>query len=189
MRTPILTLIATLVLAVVLTQAAGAVTLVFEGENYSWLKPSMKVGSGDANGANSGGKHVYIPLRRPHAETETGPGDEGSTTYKIYIPVEGNYTLWGLCWWYDGCGNSFFTMVDDMTPENPAYITDARYQEWHWVKGRSFRLTVGWHLVRFQNREDGAKLDQWLLTDRTPEQFTPTRRMPETSAYLWRPSE
>ena len=181
-----LTLIVSLVLGVVLVNAAGAVTLVFEGEHYSWIKPTMTVGTGDFNGSDSGG-HVYVELRRPHAETETGPGDDGSTTYKVYAPVEEDYAIWGLVRWYDGCGNSFFTLVDDMTPEDPAYLTDARYQEWHWVKGKTFHLTVGWHLIRFQNREDGAKLDQFLIT--TAEDFTPTRRMPETSPYLWRPEQ
>ncbi len=181
-----LALIVSLVLGVVLVNAAGAVTLVFEGENYSWIKPTMTVGTGDFKGNDSGG-HVYIKLRRPHAENETGPGDDGNTTYKVYVPVAEDYTLWSLVRWYDGCGNSFFTLVDDMSPETPAYITDARYQEWHWVKGKKFHLTVGWHLIRFQNREDGAKLDQFLIT--TADEFTPTRRMPETSAYLWRPSE
>ena len=187
MRKTLVILAVALVLGGLLVQAAGAVTLCFEGEHYSWIKPSVAVGGGDYNGADSGGKHVYIPLRRPHAESEVGPGDDGNTTYKIYIPVEGDYTIWALVWWYDGCGNSFFTMVDDMKPENPAYVTDARYQKWHWVQGDKFHLTVGWHNVRFQNREDGAKLDQWAISN--SDQFQPTRRWPETIDYLWRPTE
>ena len=158
-----LILVVSLVLGAVWVGAAGAVTLVFEGEHYSWIKPTMTVGKGDFNGNDSGG-HVYIKLRRPHAESETGPGDDGNTTYKVYVPVEGAYTLWALVRWYDACGNSFFTLVDDMAPANPAYITTSRYQEWHWVKGKKFNLSVGWHLIRFQNREDGAKLDQFMLT-------------------------
>jgi hypothetical protein len=182
-------LVVILALATLLTAClaatAGAVTLVFEAEHYTWIKPSMRVGTGDSNGPDSGG-HIYIPLRPRHGEDESGPADDGNATYKVYVPVEGNYTLWGLVRWYDGCGNSFYVMVDDMNPENPAYITDARYQQWHWVKGRTYHLGVGYHLIRFQYREDGAKLDEFLIT--TAEDFVPTRHMPETSAYLWRPS-
>jgi hypothetical protein len=173
------------ILAVVLAQAAGAVTLVFEAEHYSWIKASMTVGAGDSNGADSGGSHIFIPLRRPHAETQQGPTDDGNATYKVYVPTEGDYSFWGFARWYDSCGKSFFILVDDMAPTTPSFIADNLYQEWHWVQGKTFHLAVGWHMVRVQNREDGAKLDEWLLTS-APD-FVPTRHMPETAPYLWRP--
>jgi hypothetical protein len=184
MRKLTLILVLTLVLGALLANAAGAVTLVFEAAHYTWIKASMTVGDGDSTGAD--GHHIFIPLSRPHAETEVGPRDDGNATYKIYIPTEGDYTLWGETRWYDSCGKSFFTLVDDMSPQTPAFIADNLYLQWHWVQGKTFHLAVGWHNVRFQNREDGVKLDEWLLT--TAQDFVPTRHMPETPAYLWRPT-
>jgi hypothetical protein len=185
MRKLTLILVLTLVLGALLATAAGAVTLVFEAEHYSWLTASMTVGDGDSTGADSGGHHIFIPLRRPHGQNQSGPTDTGNATYKVYIPTEGDYSFWGLAWWFDSCGKSFFTLVDDMSSATPAFLSDNLYQQWHWVQGKTFHLTVGWHMVRLQNREDGTKLDEWLLT--TAPDFVPTRHMSETSAYLWRP--
>ena len=188
MRKLTLVLVLTLILGAMLVNAAGAVTLVFEAEHYSWLKASLTVGKGDSTGADSGA-HMFIPLRRPHGDTEQPPTDDGNATYKVYVPTEGDYAFWGLARWYDSCGKSFFVMVDDMAPKTPSMISDNTYQEWHWVPGKTFHLAVGWHLVRIQNREDGAKLDEWLLTTASQEVFVPTRHMPETTPYLWRPTE
>lgn len=185
MRTLGIVLISAALLAGVSLGSAPAATLVFEGENYSWIKPSMEVGQGDNTASHS--KYVYIPLRRPHGEQEQGPADDGNTTYKINVPAAGNYTLWARTEWYDGCGNSFYVKVDHLTAPNAPYITDNTYQKWHWVKGKTYRLTKGYHIFRFQYREDGAKLDQFLLTTASPENWIPTRKMGETPGYLWKP--
>lgn len=178
-------LICTALLAGGIVDSARAATLVFEGENYSWIKPSMRVAQGDEGASKQ--KYVYIPLRPGHGETEQGPTNDGNTTYKIYIPTEANYTLWARVKWHDGCGNSFYVMVDNLNPENAPYITDNAYQKWHWVKGRTYHLTKGYHRFRFQYREDGAKLDQFLITTASPEEWVPTRKLRETPGYLWKP--
>ncbi len=164
--------------------AASVVTLVFEGENYTWVKPSMRK---VADKAASNGAYVEIPLQRPHGTEESAPFDDGSVTFKINIPQAGTYRLWVRAHWYDPCGNSFFVMGDDMSPEVPAFISDATCQKWHWAKGAEYTLSAGYHLIRFQNREDGAKLDEFLLT--TSSQLVPTRLMKETSQYLWHAPE
>ena len=38
---------------------------------------------------------------------------------------------------------------------------------WHWVKGDTFTLTAGKHTITIFNREDGVRLDQFLLTTDT----------------------
>jgi hypothetical protein len=170
-----------------LAVSAGAYTIVFEGENYTWIKPSMAVL--DDDGA-SGGQCVYIPLRANHSETEQPPTDEGNITVKGWAPVDGTYYIWARTKWYDGCGNSFFLFVDDMKPDTPSYIGgDSQYQTWHWVKAKkTYKLTKGWHMFRLQNREDGARLDEFLITTASPDDWTPDGKMPATKGYVWKPT-
>ena len=173
--------------ALLAVTAAYAVNLVFEAEHYTWIKPCMeKVADSKA----AGGYCVQIPLRRPHGVEEMAPSDDGNVTFKIYVPEPGRYRLWARVHWYDGCGNSFFVFVDDMDTAHAVQLTDSTYQKWHWVRtrGHEYTLTKGYHLIRFQNREDGAKLDQFLLST-APERWKPTRAYRETSQYLWRPEE
>lgn len=171
------TIIAVVAVALVTSFAwAATVKIVVEGEDYASIKPSMaKATSTQA----SNGAYVHIPLRRPHATTETGPADDGNCVYKINVPSAGTYQLWARTNWYDGCGNSFFIIVDN-SPS--AYIQDATYGRWHWVKGPSYSLTAGQHTVRFQNREDGAKLDQFLLINTT--RYVPTGAETRTPQYI-----
>ena len=164
--------------------APAATTLVFEGESYTWLKASMRKVS---DSAAAKGAYMEIPLQRPHAVEEGKPFDDGSVTFKINVPQAGRYQLWARAWWYDGCGNSFFVMVDDLSAAKAKSLNDSTYQKWHWVRGHKYNLSAGYHLIRFQNREDGARLDQFLLT--TSSRFVPTRKMTETRQYLWQPSE
>ena len=175
-------------LLAVLAQAAGAYTVVFEGENYTWIKPSMQViGDEDA----SGGSCVYIPLRQNHSDKEQPPVDDGNITVKGWAPLDATFYLWARCKWYDGCGNSFFLFVDDMHPETPASIgNDGLYSRWHWVQARkTYKLSKGWHTFRFQNREDGARLDEFLITTVSPDDWTPDAKMPGTAGYVWHPGQ
>jgi len=159
---------------------AGTTKIVVEGEAYYSIKPSMAVATSEVA---SGGKYVQIPLRRPHAATETDPADDGHAKYRVKAPADGNYRLWALCSWYDGCGNSFFVIVD----ENPATIIgqDGTYQRWHWVKGPRVQLSAGWHWIKIQNREDGAKLDQFMLT--TSERYVPVAKEAPTPEFIAKP--
>lgn len=170
---------------------ACALNLVFEAEHYTWIKPCMeKVADNKA----AGGHCVQIPLRRPHGVEEMAPSDDGNVTFKINVPQAGKYRLFARVHWYDSCGNSFFVFVDNMDAPAPPAITDPSHQKWHWVGMRAasgdrwYTLTKGYHLIRFQNREDGAKLDQLLLTT-APERWKPTRIYRETPQYLWRPEQ
>jgi len=87
--------------------------------------------------------------------------------------------VWARTNWYDGCGNSFFIILDS----NPSsYITDGTYGRWHWVKGAQYSLSAGQHTIRFQNREDGAKLDQFLLINST--RYVPTTAETRTAQYI-----
>ena len=185
MRT-LLTLLLGLGLVGLLVTPAAAYTVVFEAEDYTWIKPSMEV---VADGDASGGKCVQVPLRAERGDTEQPPTDDGNVTLKGWAPLEATYYLWARVKWYDGCGNSLFLFVDDMNPKTPLVIgNNATYGRWHWVLARkNFKLTKGWHVFRFQNREDGARLDQFLITTVPPEDWTPQGIRPPTKGYVWHP--
>jgi len=177
----------TTIVALVLVAAslawATTVKIVVEGEDYFSIKPSMAKATGSTQAA--GGAYIHIPLRRPHATTETGPADDGNARFRINVPAAGTYTLWARANWYDSCGNSFFVIVD----ETPSTVIgeDGTYGSWHWVKGARITLTAGQHVIRFQNREDGAKLDQFLLTNNS--RYVPVRAETRTPQYIIRPTQ
>ncbi len=154
--------------------------IVVEAEHYNVLQASMRVVSGDCKA--SGGKYVEYPLKRPHAASENPAvkGDGGHATYKVRIPARGQYLVWIRRWWQDGCGNSFFLSVDGGSPQT---IQDATYQVWKWTKAtQAYSLSAGVHTFKLQNREDGARCDQILITNDA--RFSPVRAMPETADYL-----
>lgn len=162
----------------VLASAAFAGNIVVEAEHYKTIASSMtKITDSHA----SAGAAIGIPLRRPHATTETGPGDTGNATYKIRVNSAGLYQFWARAKWYDACGNSFFVLLDStrVNPKTP-YVTDQTFRKWHWVAGPTMRLSAGVHTIRIQNREDGAQLDQWLLTTRPKKHWVPVRPQTET---------
>lgn len=164
--------------------AASATKIVVETEHYKSIKPSMTL---QTDSTASGGKCIGVPLRRPHAATETGPADDGHAEYKINVPVTGTYQFWARCWWYDSCGNSFFVLVDSntVTPETPT-VTGQTFKKWLWVPGPAVKLTQGVHTIRIRYREDGAKMDQFLLTTDPRNRYTPVRVERETPQYIVR---
>ena len=182
------------VLVVVIVAFAASVSaalaaeekIVVEAENYSAIKASM-VKKKDSK-ASGKGWCIWIPLRRPHATEETGPGDDGYAEYKIKIPRTGRYYFWARCHFFDSCGNSFYILVDTTkVTSKTLFIGDSTYGKWHWVGGLDQKsvkvdLTKGVHTIRVQNREDGARMDQFLLT--TDHRRAPTRIEKETAQYI-----
>ncbi len=178
MKRLIVPVLVALVTGLLLTWAyATTYRIVFEAENHSGIAASM---TKTRSSVASGGYYLEIPLQRPHGEVEGAPSDSGRAFYKIRVPAAGNYRFWALCHWYDGCGNSFFLKVDD----KPAVVLgqDGTYQRWHWVKGPLLQLSAGTHSITIQNREDGAKLDQVMLTNDT--RYVPVRALQPTPQYL-----
>jgi opacity protein-like surface antigen len=166
-----------IVVALLAASSASAAKIVIEAEHYKTITASMAKATSQVA---SGGAYTHIPLRRPHATTEGGPADTGHAQYKINVPQAGSYVFWGRAHWYDGCGNSFFLKLDN----KPATVfgNDGTYQRWHWVKGIRVSLTAGAHTITIQNREDGAKLDQFMLT--TSSRYVPVRPEKETTQYI-----
>ena len=87
---------------------------------------------------------------------------------QVDVPADGEYTLWCRVWWEDECANSFTVRIDDSAPF--LFGENATYKTWHWVRypvartARPIRLAKGAHSISFLNREDGARLDQVVLS-------------------------
>lgn len=159
--------------------SAQAENIVVEAEHYSSLGPPMVVNS---HREASGGKFVEIPKS---GLAGSAKGGQGYTEYRINIPQNGAYQLWGRVWWHDHTHNSFYVLVDTTavsarTPDIHGYT----YQKWDWTPGPVLRLTKGVHVVRFQQREEGSRLDQWLLTLSPMKDWTPKGVYPQTDAFL-----
>lgn len=170
--------------SVAVTPGAFAAKIVVEAESYKVIKPSMVV---KADRTASKGRCIARPLNRPHATSESGPRDSGYAEYRVRIPAAGQYQLWGRCWWYDACGNSFYVLngATAVTQKTP-YLTDQTFRKWHWVAGPLLTLPAGERTIRIQYREDGAQLDQFLLTTTLRNRWTPTRPESETTQYIVR---
>ncbi len=182
-RAPVLVLAALVILAVVTAAVAQGVTryrIIVYAAHYNAIQANMKVVTDDANAV--GGKCVTYPLKRPHAQTETPAikGDGGYALYKVKVPASGQYTVWIHRWWNDACGNSFFLSIDGGSLQT---IQDATYQTWKWSKAsQDYSLSAGTHTFKLQDREDGARCDELLITNDA--RFTPVKAMAETPDYL-----
>lgn len=87
----------------------------------------------------------------------------GSAVLDFEVAEAGTYVLWTRAWWTDRCGNSVSVAVDD---GKPCIVEDSTYKSWHWLKLKAvtFNLSAGKHRLKLLNREDGVRLDQFLLT-------------------------
>jgi len=129
---------------------------------------------------SSGGKYVNLPdTPRKDGESEdrelARQEKKGKIIFDFEVEETARYRLWARINWLDGCGNSFGVVMD-----NGPMITlgdDGTYKRWRWVsiKGKEgqFRLTKGKHRLEFRHTEDGASLDQILLTTNLDEQAQP----------------
>lgn len=169
------------IIALALVVGAGealAQRIVVEAQSFYNIKPSMVL-KNDAQA--SGGKCIERPLKTPHGAGETGPDDDGHAEYRIRIPADGAYQFWGRCWWYDSCGNSFFIVVNTTrVTQNTPIITGQTYKRWHWVAGPVLNLKAGVNTIRIQYREDGPRMDQFILTTTPRSRRQPVRIEKET---------
>ena len=122
------------------------------------------------------------------ASDKATPGKlPGRASYEFDVPRKDTYYVYLRAKWRDNCGNSAWVGVDDNKWYN---LEDEEGQEgeknykwaWHplWVSGapKAFELTAGKHTLWFNVREDGPKLDQWLIsTDaQKPVGFNPAKK-------------
>lgn len=137
-------------------------TICFEAEDTKEIKPPVKVlEPQDKVEAAKVSKGKFIEIVQG-----AGSGSKvgGSATYKIQLPEDGIYYLWARCWWIDCCGNSFSVKLG----EKPVFTfgNDGTYKNWHWVKAKvKLKMKKGSYELVLENREDGIKVDQILITN------------------------
>lgn len=128
-------------------------------DGYLWMEaedgiltPPMEKAF-DANA--SGGGYVHVP---------EGTGvNAGKVTFTVYLPVSGTFYLWGRGLGPSGTSDSFWSYVDNGTPE----IFNLQNQvTWGWRRRTTpLVLSAGVHTITIENREDGTLLDKILLTN------------------------
>ncbi|RZK16371.1 MAG: hypothetical protein EOO43_14560, partial [Flavobacterium sp.] len=87
---------------------------------------------------------------------------EGFAKYAFNIEKEGEYVIWGRCYWPTVCNNSFQISVD----RAPLQVLgeDPTTKIWHWIRGPKYRLGRGKHELVLWNREEGSRIDKFLIT-------------------------
>ena len=107
----------------------------------------------------AGGNHEWLG-------GESGSIDIGRVQYPLVVPESGRYDIWARAWWMDKCGNSFNVWLDHGRAEvfRNADKLKGPYRQWTWIsRAEPVRLTAGIHTLHVQAREDGIRLDQFML--------------------------
>lgn len=102
----------------------------------------------------------------------------GKGSYVFDAPRDDTYYVNLRAKWYDDCGNSVWVKVDDSPwfelEDQNGQIGEKNYKwAWHqlYVRGhpKGFELKKGQHALWMDTREDGPRLDQWVVsTDANP---------------------
>ena len=139
-------------------------------------------------------KYLEIPdgwIKACGLDKEKGEGGKlpGKASYNFEAPRDDTYFLFLRAQWFDDCGNSVYVKFDDSPKwlsieDNLGMNTKTNYS-WVWhplmqegaVKG--IPLKKGAHKLWLNVREDGPKLDQWLIaTDANTPSEKPLKNRP-----------
>lgn len=97
----------------------------------------------------------------------------GKASYVFEAPRDDTYYIALRAKWYDNCGNSVWVEIDEgewfnLEDQNGQIGVENYRWAWHQllVSGRpkGFQLTKGRHTLWLNTREDGPKLDQWVIS-------------------------
>jgi len=143
--------------------------VVIEAERFAAhkgaIEPPMEI---DEDADASGGQCVIVeggsgkPGECKPGSEEKYPQRWGAVTYRFTVKEPGRYLFWGRVFWEDGCGNSFWLVVNggDRTD-----FVGSTTDHWYWEKCDDlFDLKAGENTIEILNREDGVKLDKFILT-------------------------
>jgi hypothetical protein len=131
--------------------------LWIETENGTVYAP-MQIDT-DTKASNDG--YIWVPI---------GAGSGGYAQYTFDIQEAGDYVIWGRVISNDNASNSFYVSVDggsDIT----WHTKQGGQETWTWdvVKDASNPLVVhfeaGVHTITLKQRENGTKIDRFLVTD------------------------
>jgi hypothetical protein len=162
------TLLATVV-CTVNTLLAGPIC--FEGESATQVAEPMEI-SGSETAKDAVSKAALKDASGKKAlDIRQGKGNPpkvttGKAEYQFDVAADGEYFLWCRVWWLDECANSFTMNLDEA--RSFTFGQDGTYKSWHWVKApprlKQLSLSKGRHKLVVACREDGAMLDQVILT-------------------------
>ena len=97
----------------------------------------------------------------------------GKATYVFETPREDTYYVNLRAKWADSCGNSVWVKMDDSAyfnlEDEDGKLSDKNYKwAWHQLESggrpKGFKLSAGKHTLHMAVREDGPKLDQWVIS-------------------------
>ena len=118
-----------------------------------------------ADSSASAGTYVLTPAVEPHGlvHTHLHKEGEGRAALRFKPTAEGDYAIWFRAKYCCACGNSANVFLDGASLGT---VEDSVYEAWHWVRlsRPPLRLSAADHLLLIVNREDGAGIDQVLLT-------------------------
>ncbi len=119
---------------------------------------ATQAADGEVRGADAaGGRLILVPAKFGRGEKNGKALDNGSATYKVEIPKDGNYRLRARVFWPNGSNNSFFYNWD---AEEPVILgNDDEYGKWHWIETKAKQLKAGEHALIVRNREENSLLD------------------------------
>jgi len=145
---------------------------VFEAENYtahvprngrSWELLTSPTGYVDAG--------FMVVTNSPDPASNVNVNVTGSCPelqYSVDFPITGTYRVWVRGYGNDGTEDSIHTGLDGAINTAGSNLTWSTYGAWVWTNGLSKSVTVsstGLHTFNVWMREDGARVDRFLLTD------------------------
>lgn len=115
----------------------------------------------------------------------------GKASYTFEAPRDDTYYINLRAKWLDNCGNSVWVKVDDgeyfnLEDENGKIEEKNFSWAWHQLfvagKLKGFELKQGQHTLWLNTREDGPRLDQWVIsTEATPPVGGPAKKRKDPS--------
>jgi hypothetical protein len=113
---------------------------------------------------------AYIAAPEGSGDQLNPDGAAGTAVFQFNLASPGTYTIWGLENSPAASSNSFWIQIDGGVWQNwTCYRRPGMSWTWDRVNGSVdpllFQLSAGAHTLRIQVREDGAQLDQLILSN------------------------
>jgi hypothetical protein len=115
----------------------------------------------DADNSASSGMYVWV---------RNGSGSGGSATYTFNVSKSGKYIIWARVAAPNNNDDSFYVSVDGGSQSTWDLTLSSKWV-WDKVSHRgganpvTYNLSAGKHTLLIKQREDGAKLDEFIITD------------------------
>jgi len=147
-------------------QLFGYAKIWIEAENTSTVTGLFTTGT-DPNA--SGQSYLTIPNGAGGVLDDPSLG--GYAEYTFNVPVNGSYFIWGKTLTDNNGDDSVYVSVDNRTPDVWSLAHGGQWWLWdqpsrsNFSNPRWYELAAGQHTLRITQREDGIKIDQFLITN------------------------